>query len=113
ETISQTDAKEGLRLANEFLRAWAQAHNPNTDPNTRRYGQYGPVYYGPGSPYGMQQMGTALTRANQERYLKELARAVEGLRQLPIGKLNEKALVTAFSAAHSQAEVFRIENIRQ
>jgi hypothetical protein len=110
ETIARADARQGQRLANDFLRGWAQAHNPNADlNNSRRFSPYGPMY---GNPYG-QGTSTPLTRANQERYLKELARAVERLQKLPIGRLNEKALVSAFTAAHSQAEVFRTENIVQ
>ena len=76
-----------------------------------RYGPYGPIYYGPGSPYGMGGQGIALTRARQNRNLAELAGVIARLRQLALPDLQEAAIVDAFTSAHSQAEVFRAEDI--
>jgi len=105
EAVAVEQPKAALNLANEFLRTWARTHNPNQqDFNMqRRY------YY---NPYGqMQPQGIPLTRAMQVRSLKELSEWLQRLRHLPIGPLDDQAVVGAFSAAHSQAEVFRVEDI--
>lgn len=102
-------------LANELLRVWARTHNPNAgpDPMRMRYGPYGPVWFGPGSPYGQQGQGTSLTRATQVRNLRELAALLGHLRALPGVELDDSAVVGAFTAAHSQAEVFRGEDLER
>jgi hypothetical protein len=103
-------------LANELLGAWARAKNPSANPDAMmrmRYGPYGPIYYGPGSPYGMGGQGISLTRAMQNRNLLELAGILDGLRKLNLQNFDENAVVNAFTSAHSQAEVFRIEDIER
>ena len=99
----------------ELLQSWAESHNPNASPNPRRtmYGPYGSVYYGPGSPYGMRPPGTSLTRALQIRNLAELAALLQQLRTLPSKPVEDSVVVAAFSAAHSDAEVFRREDIER
>lgn len=114
ETLASAHPPQAAELANELLRAWARSRNPNANQDAMmrmRYGIYGPVYYGPGSPYGMGGQGIALTRAMQNRNLHELAGMVARLRKLALKELEEDAVVGAFTAAHSQAEVFRREDI--
>ena len=102
-------------LANQLLGGWAKARNPsqNSDAMRMRYGPYGQVYYGMGSPYGMGGQGISLTRAMQNRNLVELGELLSSLRQANLKDLDREGVVRAFTAAHSQAEVFRVEDIEQ
>jgi hypothetical protein len=103
--VAAVQPKTALKLANDLLQSWARSRDPNQQQN-----MYGPRYYY--GPYGyMQQMGTPLTRAMQVRNITELSNLLKELRALPIGDLDEKVVVGAFTAAHSQAEVFRVEDI--
>lgn len=116
ERLAPTRPRDATELAHELLHAWARTRNPsgNQDAMMRmRYGPYGPVYYGPGSPYGMGGQGIALTRAMQNRNLAELAGLIARLRQLQLPDLQEPVIVEAFTAAHSQAEVFRAEDLER
>ena len=83
EAVAAEQPKAALNFANEILRAWAKSHDPNPPQNMNRYGPYGQVWYGPGSPYGMNQRGTPLTRAMQVRNLEELSKLLARMRQLP------------------------------
>lgn len=114
EKLAPVQPKQAAELATELLRAWGRSRNPSGDQEAMmrmRYGMYGPVYYGPGSPYGMGGGGIALTRAMQNRNLAELAGLAGRLRALSLKDLPPNAVVEAFTAAHSQAEVFRAEDI--
>ena len=111
ETVAREYPKAALNLANEVLRAWARTHDPNPQNTMNRYGPYGPIYYGPGSPYGMNPLGAPLTRAMQARNIGELSKLLERLKRLPLDPLDQKAVVGAFSSAHSRAEVFRVQDI--
>lgn len=116
ERLAVLRPKAAAELANELLRAWARSRNAGPTQEMMmqtRYGGYGPVYYGPGSPYGMGGQGIALTRARQQRNLRELAVLVARLRRLELPDLQEQAVVDAFTEAHSQAEVFRREDLER
>ena len=106
ELLATQQPKTASTLANALLDGWAKSHDPNQpqDQSNRR------VYYG---PFGqqMQQQGMSLTRAMQVRNLQELGTTLNRLRKLPIGNLDEKTIVAAFTASHSAAEVFRVEDI--
>lgn len=117
EKLAPAQPKPAAELANELLRSWARLRNPNASPDAMsmpmrmRYGLYGQAWYGPGSPYGMGGQGIALTRAMQHRNLEELAGLVARLRRLALPGLEENAVIEAFTSAHSQAEVFRSEDL--
>ena len=106
EKLAPLHPKEALSIANDLLRVWATSHDPQRNMPQRRSNV---VYYGPSGAYGMQ--GIPLTRALQQRNLKELSAMLARLRQLPIPALDDSAIVSAFTMAHSQAEVFREESI--
>ena len=109
EQLAPLQPKIALGLANDLLRVWAESHDPLRAVPQRR----GPIYFGPGSPYGMRQQGIPLTRALQQRNLDELAVVLRRLEALPIAALDQQRIVKAFSTAHSAAEVFREDAIEK
>src|SRR5205085_11218208 len=50
-------------------------------------------------------------RSAQNRNLADLAKSLQMIQKLSLEKLDSAALVSAFAAAHSSAEVFRLEDI--
>lgn len=111
EAIAKVQPRTGTDLVGSFLRAWAEARNPNRNfQNQNRYMMGGMMYYG-GNPYGQPRPGISLTRAMQVRNIKELAGLMRRFEALALPKLDHDAMVGAFAAAHSPAEVFRIEDI--
>jgi len=111
ESFAARQPRAATDLANDFLRGWAKARSPAPQPRNTVYGPYGPIFYGAGSPYGMRGGGIPLTRAMQARNIRELAGILRRLQNLKLPALNDDAVVGAFSAAHSPAEVYRTEDI--
>ncbi|MBK7644577.1 MAG: hypothetical protein IPJ19_16285 [Planctomycetes bacterium] len=105
EDLARTHPKPAKELVDEFLRVWAKNHDPNS--STQRRNPY--IFM-----YGFEERanGIPLTRSKQERNLSELADWVARLRKLPV-ELDEQLIVNAFTAAHSSAEVYRIETIER
>src|SRR5436190_769339 len=105
EQLAQTNPRKAKELAHEFLRVWMRSNNPNVNSRTNPY-----MYM-----YGFEQRsnGIPLTRSKQERNLQDLGNWVDRLRKLPIGGVDEKVLSEAFVAAHSTAEVYRLETIER
>ena len=104
EALAETHPDRARELVEEFLRVWAKNHDPNSD--NRRRNSY--VYF-----YGFEQRANAipLTRSKQERNLAELSEWIRRLRELPIEGVDESLIANAFVAAHSTAEVYRVETI--
>ncbi|MBL9077355.1 MAG: hypothetical protein JNL08_07625 [Planctomycetes bacterium] len=105
EQLATINARKAKELADEFLRVWTRNNNPNTSRRTNSY----MFIYG----FDQRASGIPLTRSKQERNLQELGSWVERLRQLPIGRVDETLLTEAFVAAHSKAEVYRLETIEK
>ncbi|MEZ6035858.1 MAG: hypothetical protein R3F29_00155 [Planctomycetota bacterium] len=105
EQLAAVNPRKAKELAEEFLRVWMRNNNPNTNNRTNSY----MFIYG----FDQRANGIPLTRSKQERNLQELGSYVERLRQLPIGGLDESLLGEAFVAAHSVAEVYRLETIER
>jgi len=104
QKVSANYPETGRRLAEEFLRVWADNHNPNANRNrTYRYG----YMYG----YNQRANSIPLTRSKQERSLTELANWVSKLQSLPIGEINQDKLAEAFTKIHSRAEVYKMTAI--
>ncbi|MBE0542834.1 MAG: hypothetical protein IH623_15890 [Verrucomicrobia bacterium] len=105
EAFATQQPRAATDLANEFLRAWARVRNPVQSR--------GPIY----SPYMSMSYamrssgGIPLTRAMQARNIRELGGLLQRLQALKLPNLDDDAVVGAFSAAHSPAEVFRTEDI--
>jgi len=105
EGLASVNPRKAKDLANEFLRVWQD----NNNPNTNRYSNSYMFMYG----FETRANSIPLTRSKQERNLRELADYVARLRELPIGGVNPKLLTAAFVAAHSSAEVYRLEAIEK
>ena len=104
EQAAATLKDEGKRLAERFLQVWTEKHDPNADE--RRTNRYMYVY-----GYNPQADGIPLTRSKQVRNLQELSGWIKKLRALPIEPIDENLISAAFTKTHSQAEVYRIEDM--
>jgi hypothetical protein len=109
EAVAPAHPRLAQSLAAEFLRTWGRVKNPNTGMS---YDPDMPYYYS--SMYGSSMGGISLTRLAQERNLKELSAILTRLQKLnlPVGGLDDSAVVSAFSSAHSRAEVYRLDDIQ-
>jgi len=105
EALAASDPRPAKELVDEFLRVWANNHNPNQASS--RSSQY--VYF-----FGYEERSGSipLTRSKQERNLAELAQWVTRLRALPV-EIDDQLLTKAFQSAHSSAEIYRLETIEQ
>ncbi|MCY3000478.1 MAG: hypothetical protein NTV21_01530 [Planctomycetota bacterium] len=103
EALAATDKVPAKSLVDEFLRVWAQKNNPNANQ-----GRSNPYIY----MYGFDQRSNSipLTRSKQERALAELGKWIARLRALDV-ELDQKLVASAFRAAHSQAEIYRLETL--
>ncbi len=105
ERIAASHPERGEELVAEFLRVWTRNHDPNAaNSNTSSY-----MFM-----YGFEERKNAipLTRSKQERNLAELSEWVARLRELPI-EIDDDLVANAFTAAHSTAEVYRIDTIER
>ena len=102
EQLAKSHPDRVHELAQEFLRVWTRNHNPNEQRDS-----YRPFFYYWG--YEQRAERIPLTRSKQERNLVELADWIKRLRALPIGKLDETLLTSAFTTCHSRAEVYQVE----
>ncbi len=103
ERVARDFPRQAQDLADEFFRVWAKNNNPNQERGRT-------VYFGFG--YTQRASGIPLTRSKQERNLRDLGQWVARLRQLPI-QVDEELVSAAFMAAHSSAEVYRLETIEE
>lgn len=105
EGVAKSDPRTAEDLVDEFLRVWATNHNPNQ--RNARANSY--VFF-----FGFEERADAipLTRSKQERNLSELAEWVARLHELPV-EVDDELLVSAFKAAHSSAEVYRVETLER
>jgi len=104
ERLALTHPEQAEALVEEFLRVWIRNHNPNVrNSNTNEY-----MFV-----FGFSQVagGIPLTRSKQERNLKDLAKWVKRINALPLKSVDEELVATAFTNAHSSAEVYRTETI--
>lgn len=106
EQLAKTHPQEAETLAAEFLRVWTRNHDPNAERNRTRSYMF---------MYGFERKaeGIPLTRSKQERNLEELSGWVKRLDTLPLEKLDERLLASAFTTCHSEAEIYRLDAIEQ
>jgi len=106
ENLAKVHPKQAKELVHEFLRVWARNNNPNA--TQQRTNQFMFIY-----GFDARANGIPLTRSKQERNLEALAEWVKRLRQLPIADIDEELIASAFTSAHSKAEVFQLRTIEQ
>jgi hypothetical protein len=106
ETVAARDPQAAQQLVDDFLATWTANHDPNNSQRQRNRYIY---FYG----FDVKADSIPLTRSQQERNLAELSDWVKRIRALPIEKIDENKLATAFTNCHSSAEVFRIEAIEK
>lgn len=106
EQLAGAQPGEAKELVKEFLRVWTRNHDPNAARNENRYSWF---FYA----FEQRAEGIPLTRSKQERNLTELAEWAKRIKKLPgtAGDLDDEAIVRAFTACHSSAEVYRTEAI--
>ncbi|MCB9891206.1 MAG: hypothetical protein H6833_06140 [Planctomycetes bacterium] len=104
ERLASAYPAKAQDLVNEFVRVWIKNNNPNAAQDMTNSYMF---------MYGFDQRANAipLTRSKQERALKDLSQWVARIRKLPIAALDEALLARAFTASHSQAEVYKLESI--
>ena len=106
ERLAATHPSAAEEFVGEFLRVWITNHNPNEA--NKRTNDYMFIY-----GFSQRAAGIPLTRSKQERNLEELAHWVRRIRALPIERVDEELIASAFSKAHSTAEVYRLETIER
>ncbi|VTR95174.1 Uncharacterized protein OS=Isosphaera pallida (strain ATCC 43644 / DSM 9630 / IS1B) GN=Isop_3573 PE=4 SV=1 [Gemmata massiliana] len=106
EQLAGAQPAEAKGLVKEFLRVWTRNHDPNASRNENRYSWF---FFA----FEQRAESIPLTRSKQERNLKELSDWVARIKKLPgaAGELDDEAVVRAFTACHSSAEVYRTEAI--
>lgn len=103
-------AVDTSELASVLISEWSRNLDPNRPDDDffeRRVITSSGVFF---SPFGGQR-SAPLTRSKQRRSLRHLGEVVAELREMKVPDLDWTALVDAFAASHSQAEVYLREDI--
>jgi len=103
-------AVDSSELASVLISEWSRNLDPNRPDDDffeRRVITSSGVFF---SPFGGQR-SAPLTRSKQRRSLRHLGEVVAELREMKVPDLDWAALVDAFAASHSQAEVYLKEDI--
>jgi len=91
----------GVALAEDFLLAWGQAHNPQLPPELR-------------ARYGLpEDARIPITPVMMERNIDSLARMMEVFRKAGVAPRDESKVVNAFDLAYSNAEAYRDSHIER
>ena len=91
----------GVALAEDFLQAWGQAHNPQLPQELR-------------ARYGLpEDARIPVTPMMLERNIDSLARMMQIFRKAGIAPRDQYKVVTAFDLAHGDAEPFRLTHIER
>ena len=93
--LSKRNRPAALSLAEDFITAWAQAHNPQVPEELRK-------------KYGLpEEARIPVTPVMMERNIDSLARMMGLFRQAGIAPRDYNRVVTAFDLAYSNAEAYR------
>ena len=91
----------GVALAEDFLIAWGQAHNPQLPQELR-------------ARYGLpEDARIPITPVMMERNIESLARMMEVFRKAGVAPRDESKVVNAFDLAYSNAEAYRDSHIER
>lgn len=112
-----TDKERAQKLADSLVEAWPNYVKPQSDSyDPYGYGGVRSYYNGRMMSYGGYYGGNGydggvpLTRARQKRYTEQLGLALQELKTLGLST-SPASVVAAFSASHSDAEVYTREDI--
>lgn len=94
------DKTTAAALADDYLKRWAELHNPNLTPEALRQ-------------YRADGQQIVLTRAEQDDSLRKLGTAIAKLDPATRALVNESLLVDAFDLCHSKAEPYTRDQITQ
>jgi len=91
----------GVALAEDFLLAWGQSHNPQLSQELR-------------TRYGLpEDARIPITPVMMERNIDSLARMMEVFRKAGVAPRDESKVVNAFDLAYSNAEAYRDSHIER
>lgn len=99
--LSKRHPQAAIALAEDFITAWAQAHNPQLPEELRR-------------KYGLpEETRIPVTPVMMERNIDSLARMMGLFRQAGIAPRDYNRVVTAFDLAYSNAEAYRESHLEK
>ena len=99
--LAQRHPAAGVALAEDFLSAWAQAHNPQVPEELRR-------------KYGLaEDARIPVTPVMMERNIDSLAKMMALFRQAGVTPRDQGKVVAAFDLAYSNAEAYRDTHIEK
>ncbi|MEL6906732.1 MAG: hypothetical protein AAFP22_15080, partial [Planctomycetota bacterium] len=102
--LAPANPKKANELAETFINVWLSNNDPNNERNRTSIYNFS---YG----FNQRASGIPLTRSRQERNLRDLAKWIGELRGVEGIELDSQLLMRAFTQVHSQAEVYRVENL--
>ena len=111
-SVATDPAVDISELASTLVSEWQRNLDPNRPDNeffSSRVITSTGVFI---SSFGGQP-SAPLTRSKQRRSLRQLGEMVTELKELGVPDIDWEVLVRAFTASHSQAEVYRIEDIEE
>lgn len=91
--------KRGIAITEKMLQEWAKKSNPNNRVSEQ-------------NNYASRK-GIPLTRTKQLRNLKQLKWMIAELRKYLKEEINETILVDAFIKSHSNAEIYKLKDIKE
>ena len=99
--IARRHPEAGLALAEDFLQAWGQAHNPQLPEDLRKR-------------YGLpEDARIPITPVMMERNIESLALMMNVFRKAGVAPRDQSKVVTAFDLAYSNAEAYRDTHIEK
>ena len=99
--LARRHPEAGLALAEDFLQAWGQAHNPQLPEELRKR-------------YGLpEDARIPITPVMMERNIESLALMMNVFRKAGVAPRDQSKVVTAFDLAYSNAEAYRDTHIEK
>lgn len=104
--LAGPNPKKANDLAKTFLEVWLKNNDPNSGRNRSSIYNFS---YG----FNRRASGIPLTRSRQDRNLKDLTEWVGKLREIEGLELDSDLLMRCFTQCHSEAEVYRVEILKE
>ena len=104
KNLAGPNPKKAEELAKTFIEVWITNNDPNGSRNRSNIYNFS---YG----FNNRASGIPLTRSKQDRNLRDLTKWVGKLREIEGLELDSELLMRAFTQSHSQAEIYRLEEL--